>query len=133
MARMEVTDICRASSERLRGIRNVPSVVIENTIQITARAPTMVSARQGMRGRGSAATRRRRRGVDDRLRAAIGYTFIVAAAITVSGLAPSAARSAVARPRLSTRTRWLIPSSSGRSEETSTTPSPRSARAAMSW
>ncbi len=54
MARIEVTDICRASSERLRGIRNVPSVVIENTIQITARAPTMVSARHGMRGRGIA-------------------------------------------------------------------------------
>ncbi len=124
MARIEVTDICRASSERLRGIRNVPSVVIENTIQITARAPTMVSARHGMRGRGIAAATGDGAGSMTGWFAAIRYTFIVAAAMTVSGLAPSAARSAVARPRLSTRTRWLIPSSSGRSEETSTTPSP---------
>src|SRR5688572_17029392 len=56
MARMEVTDICRASSERLRGLRKVPSVVMENTTQITIRAPTMVSARHGMRGVGKAAT-----------------------------------------------------------------------------
>ena len=89
MARIEVTDICRASSERLRGIRNVPSVVIENTIQITARAPTMVSARHGMRGRGSAATATGEgAGSMTGWFAAIRYTFIVAAAITVLGAGP---------------------------------------------
>src|SRR5688500_165420 len=49
MARIEVTAIWRASSERLRGLRNVPSVISEKTIQITSSAPTMVSARHGIR------------------------------------------------------------------------------------
>ena len=48
IARMAVMDICRASSERLRGVKNVPSVRTENTTQMTRRAPTIVSARQGM-------------------------------------------------------------------------------------
>ena len=55
MARIEVTAICRASSDRLRGLRNVPSVMSEKTIQITSSAPTIVSARQGIRNRGAAA------------------------------------------------------------------------------
>src|SRR5438067_7652487 len=46
-ARMAVTEVWRASSERLRGRRNVPPVVMENTIQMTTRAPTMMSERQG--------------------------------------------------------------------------------------
>src|SRR6185295_16585835 len=41
----------------------------------------------------------------------------VAAAMTRSGVASSAERTAVARPWLSTSTRWLIPSTSGSSEE----------------
>ena len=48
IARTEVTDICRASCERLRGERKVPSVVNENTTQMSSSAPTMVSARQGI-------------------------------------------------------------------------------------
>jgi hypothetical protein len=48
MARREVTHIWRVRSERLRGERKVPSVARENAIQITARAPTRVRARQGM-------------------------------------------------------------------------------------
>ena len=45
-ARIEVTAICRARSERLRGVRKVPSVVKEKTTQMTSSAPTMVRARQ---------------------------------------------------------------------------------------
>src|SRR4029450_10539115 len=46
-ARMAVTDVWRASSDRFRGRRKVPSVVSKKTTQMATRAPTMSSDRHG--------------------------------------------------------------------------------------
>ena len=48
VARMDVTAIWRASSERLRGERNMPSVAALNAIQIRASAPTIVRVRHAI-------------------------------------------------------------------------------------
>src|SRR5207247_10730691 len=61
------------------------------------------------------------------------HAFMVAATITVSGVAAAPSRKAVWRPWLSTSTRWDIPSTSGRSDDTSTTARPCRASSATGW